>query len=149
MKLLEERIQRDGKVYEGKELCEIIHSKGASVLAVYASEFYAGMPAMTVNEYGKGRAYYQAFRDLGDFKNRILGEVIESLPLERALNIKMPYHTSAHVRHGEKGTYLFVENYSEKQHTIPLCGEYTDMITGEKCTEAQLSEFETRVFKKS
>ena len=147
----EERVRiksADGETYEGKELCELIHAKGAKVLATYDSEFYAGMPALTVNEYGKGKAYYQAFRDCGTFKDRFLGDIIDSLPLERALNRKMPYHTSAHLRHGENGTYLFVENYSGTAQTVELDGEYTDMISGERCTKAILSEFDTKIFKK-
>ena len=138
----------DGAVYEGKELCELIHARGAEVLATYDSEFYAGMPALTVNEYGKGRAYYQAFRDTGSFKDKFLGDIVDSLDLERGLKIKMPYHTSAHLRHGERGSYLFVENYSGKPQTIELDGEYTDMVSGEKCVKAKLSEFDTKIFKK-
>lgn len=138
----------DGEVYEGRELCELIHTRGAEVLAEYASEFYSGMPALTVNSYGKGRAYYQAFRDCGAFKDKFLGELVDSLNVERALNKKMPYHTSAHLRHGEKGSYLFVENYSGKPVSIELCGEYTDMISGEKCERAVLGDFDTKIFKK-
>ena len=146
-----ERVQIEtdsGEKYEGKDICELIHTRGARALATYASEFYVGMPALTVNEYGKGKAYYQAFRDFGDFKDRFLGEIIDSLPVERALKGKMPYHTSAHLRHGEKGSYLFVENYSGKALTIDLEGEYTDMVSGEKCREAILAEFDTKIFKK-
>lgn len=138
----------DGETFEGKELCELIHARGAEVLATYASEFYSGMPALTVNSYGKGKVYYQAFRDCGAFKDKFLGEIIDSLPVERAMDVKMPYHTSAHLRHGEKGTYMFVENYSGKEQSIPLCGKYVDMVSGEECDTAVLSEFDTKIFKK-
>ena len=138
----------DGETFEGKELCELIHARGAEVLATYASEFYSGMPALTVNSYGKGRAYYQAFRDCGAFKDKFLGDIIDALPVERAVDVKMPYHTSAHLRHGEKGTYMFVENYSGKEQSIPLCGNYVDMVSGEECNTAVLSEFDTKIYKK-
>ena len=137
----------DGEGFEGKELCELIHARGAEVLATYASEFYSGMPALTVNSYGKGRAYYQAFRDCGAFKDKFLGDIIDSLPVERALDMKMPYHTSAHLRHGEKGCYLFVENYSGKEQSIPLGQECIDMVSGEECSCAVLSGFDTKIFK--
>jgi beta-galactosidase len=137
----------DGEAFEGKELCELIHAEGAEVLAAYASEFYSGMPALTVNSYGKGRAYYQAFRDLGGFKDKYLGKLIDSLPVERALDVKMPYHTSAHLRHGEKESYLFVENYSGEARSIPLGREALDMVSGDTCSVAELSGFDTRIFK--
>lgn len=137
----------DGEGFEGKELCELIHAEGAEVIATYASEFYSGMPALTVNSYGKGRAYYQAFRDCGAFKDKYLGKLIDSLPVERAVDTKMPYHTSAHLRHGEKGSYLFVENYSGEAKSIPLGQECIDMVSGERCDTARLSAFDTKIFK--
>lgn len=138
----------DGETFEGKELCELIHAEGAEVLATYASEFYSGMPALTVNSYGKGKAYYQAFRDTGAFKDKFLGDIIDALPVERAMDVKMPYHTSAHLRHGENGSYLFVENYSGKEQSIPLYGKYVDMVSGKECDTAILSDFDTKIFKK-
>ena len=61
------RIVSGKGTYIGVDYSELIHAKGAQVIAAYDSEFYAGMPAATVNEYGKGKAYYQAFRDTGEF----------------------------------------------------------------------------------
>jgi beta-galactosidase GanA len=74
--------------------------------------------------------------------------VIDSLPLERAISARMPYHTSAHLRHGENGSYLFVENYSGTKQTVDLGGEFTDMISGEKCSRASLAEFDAKIYKK-
>ena len=37
-----------------------MHPEGAEVLATYESDFYAGMPAVTKNIYGKGHVYYVA-----------------------------------------------------------------------------------------
>ena len=55
------------KEYRVKELCDLIHAETAEVLAVYKDDFYAGRPALTVNSYGKGKAYYIAFRNNDDF----------------------------------------------------------------------------------
>ena len=46
--------------YPAKLLCDLIHPEGARVLATYGREFYAGRPALTVNSFGAGRAYYLA-----------------------------------------------------------------------------------------
>jgi len=139
----------DGGEYEGADVCEIVHARGAEVLATYASEFYAGTPAMTVNTYGKGKAYYQTFRDTGDFKDRMIGQIIDELGLERAVPEKMPKDVSAHKRFDGETTYLFVENYSDAPVSdIRLDGVYTDMLTGEKCDAVSLDPFHTRIFKK-
>ena len=139
----------DGVEYEGIDISEIIHSEGAEVLATYASEFYEGTPAMTVNTYGKGKAYYQTFRDTGAFKDRFIGKIIDEIGIEGAVPQKMPTNTSAHKRYDGDTTYLFVENYSDKPVSrIALDAPYTDMLTGEICEYADLNAFHTRIFKK-
>ena len=49
-----------------REYCERVHAEGATVLATYKTDFYAGMPALTVNSYGAGRVYYLAARPAAD-----------------------------------------------------------------------------------
>ena len=53
--------------HTGKFLCDLFHAQTAEVLAVYGKSFagekeqecfYTGMPALTVNKYGEGHAYY-------------------------------------------------------------------------------------------
>ena len=39
-------------------VCERIHLEGAGQLAVYEQDFYAGEPAVTKNDFGKGAVYY-------------------------------------------------------------------------------------------
>src|SRR6185503_3148743 len=46
--------------YKCDLLCDLIHAEGAEVLAEYGSDFYKGMPALTVNKFGEGKAYYVA-----------------------------------------------------------------------------------------
>ncbi len=38
--------------------CDIIEPKGCQILATYAKDFYAGRPAITMNNFGLGRAIY-------------------------------------------------------------------------------------------
>ena len=140
----------DPSEYEGVDICEIIHSEGAEVLATYASEFYEGTPAMTVNSYGKGKAYYQAFRDCGEFKDRFIEKIVDDLGIERAVPDRMPLDVSAHKRFDGDTTYLFVENYSDRGVSgIHLDGAYTDMLSGEECECVDLDAFHTRIFKKT
>lgn len=47
-----------GREVEGTIVAELIHPLTSRVIATYASDFYAGMAAATVNEVGDGKAYY-------------------------------------------------------------------------------------------
>ena len=64
--------------YETKDLCALIHPQGAQVLGTYGQDFYKGEAALTVNQYGKGQAYYIAsFAEDSfylDFYQKLAGE---------------------------------------------------------------------------
>ena len=138
-----------GEAFEGKDYCELIHARGAEVLATYASQFYAGMPALTVNTYGCGRAYYQAFRDTGSFKDTVLDEIIAALGIEKALPTPLPRGVSAHTRTDGEHTYLFVENYSgEPLADLPLGAEYLDLESKTRVSAVSLDRFDIRILKK-
>ncbi len=144
-------ISMGGKTYSAKDFCEIIESRSAKVLACYAKDFYSGRPALTVNGFGKGKAYYQAFRDDGDFKNEVFAKLIKELKLKTAIpcgHNGLPSGVTAHTRTDGVSTYLFVQNYSEESVTVPLGGEYVDMETYDLQTECALTAYGIKVYKK-
>ncbi len=49
---------RSGAQFTCDLVCERIHLEGAEQLAVYEQDFYAGEPAVTKNDFGKGAVYY-------------------------------------------------------------------------------------------
>ena len=65
--------------YSCKYLCQIVKPSTAKTLMVYGKDFYAGTPALLVNSYGKGKAYYlcadasQAFYN--DWYQKLIGEM--------------------------------------------------------------------------
>lgn len=137
----------NGNGYEAADYCELIHEKGATVLARYAKDFYKGMAAYTVNRYGKGKAYYQAFRDTGDFKTDALSSILEDLRIFGEIR-NLPDGVTCHVRTNEQTKYVFVENYTEKETSVSLDGEYEDLLTGEKVEKVRLSAYGFSILKK-
>lgn len=141
----------NGKSYDAEDFCELVHSKGATVLAEYNKDFYSGMPALTCNEYGKGKAYYQAFRDTGDFKRDVLGSILRELNIQGVIPSEkgLSYGVTAHKRTDGETEYLFVENYSDKAvNNVKLGGIYTDMETGVSCDCVSLEKYSTVVLKR-
>ncbi len=135
-------------VYSGRDFCEVIHSRGAKVLAEYDSQFYKGMPALTVNSYGKGKAYYQAFRDNGEFKDDALAAILDKLGIKGAIPC-LPEGVTAHTRQADGVEYLFVENYTDTEATdIALGAVYTDMITGETVDKVDLAGYDIKILKR-
>ncbi len=139
----------NGSQYSGGSLCELIHAQGAEVLARYDSEFYAGMPACTVNSYGKGKAYYQAFRDDGSFRAAMLGDILNALDIHGEISQPMPEGVTNITRTDGENIYLFVQNFTENPVQIKLDYTYADMESGSLVTEATVPGFGIHILKRS
>lgn len=75
--------EQDGTAWSGVIVASLMHLEGARPLAVYGGDaFYAGSPAVTVNEVGDGRAYYVGapLDEVG--MGAVLGVVADGLGLE-------------------------------------------------------------------
>lgn len=143
-------VEMGGKKYETADYSERIHLRGATCLATYAKDFYAGEPALTVNAYGKGKAYYQAFRDTGALTDETLYRIVKELKIPTALPKPqtLPLGVTAHIREDEENEYLFLQNFSENRaENISLGKTYEDMLTGEKISVASLDGYSCRVLK--
>ena len=119
----------EGRVYACDALCDLIHTEGAETLAVYTEDFYADMPCVTVNRFGKGRAYYIATCPeacyLDDFYRTVIPEagvkpIIPELP--------------AGVQVTRRGDLAFVMNFSGAPVEVSL-PKGRDLLTGERTNE--------------
>ena len=108
----------DGKEYKVVDYCELIHTEGAEVLARYTEDFYANMPALTVNSYGSGKAYYQAFRDGGAFADMLVSELLKECGIGGAFDGELPEGVTAHSRTDGENTYVFIQNFTTEKKTI-------------------------------
>lgn len=125
-------IKADGKTYEAKDYCELVHLRGADALATYDSDFYRGMPAATVNTWGKGKAYYISFRDArGDFLSSLYERVLRECGVVGGISdgcSELPEGVSAHTRVWEDARYVFVECFNSEGAYVKLDGEYYSML---------------------
>ncbi|OAS14913.1 beta-galactosidase [Paenibacillus oryzisoli] len=106
--------------FESHEICEVIHTEGAEVLGIYTDSFYAGQPALTVNSFGKGKAYYMATRLKADFLQSFYAKVVEQTGVARSLNTHLPQGVTVQVRTDGETDYVFVMNFSGQSEQITL-----------------------------
>ncbi|WP_317890302.1 beta-galactosidase [Paenibacillus peoriae] len=136
--------------YEAVELCDLIHTEGAEVLAVYGSDFYAGRPALTVNRLGQGKAYYIASRNIGLFHSHFYRSLIDDAGISKALNVKLPHGVNTAIRTDGVHEYIFILNFTHEPQKITLDGRtYADMLENHAIIDGsvQLDAYAVKVLK--
>lgn len=124
------------ETYALRDLCAMIHPETADVLATYQSDFYEGCPALTVNRYGAGSAYYQAGRmdaaGLLDFYRRIA----DAHSLKRVIDAPLPAGVTAQLRSDGERDYVFVLNFTQHPQVVALDARgYVDALNDEPCDD--------------
>ncbi|MBY9078109.1 beta-galactosidase [Paenibacillus sp. HN-1] len=97
------------------------------VMAEYASEYYAGSPALTRRAYGKGYAWYLG----AAFSEQVAGALIEKLGLTSpaADLVTAPAEVELGVRAADGKQYLFALNYSDKPSLVYVNQAAKDLLT--------------------
>jgi beta-galactosidase len=111
-------IKWNGKSYEAFDLCELIHERGAETQAVYGSDFYLGRSALTVNRWGKGKAWFIAARTGQDFLQEFYRKVLADCHIEPTLEKPLPEGVTAQVRSDGEKEYVFVMNFTPSRVTL-------------------------------
>lgn len=116
-----------GVTYPASLICDLLHTEGAQSLSEYEQDFYAGMPALTRNVFGKGAAYYAATRSNSEFYRTLVNEICEEagiLPI-----IDTPDCIEVTRRNNANGSFLFFLNHDTESHDITLNCSGTDILT--------------------
>jgi beta-galactosidase len=110
-------------------LCDLIHSEGAEVKAVYGDDFYRGMPALTVNKFGAGEAWYLATSPEETFLQDWLQQLCSFRGI-KPLIASAPEGVETTLRIQEGHSYLFVLNHNADPVTFDLGAKSgTDLLT--------------------
>jgi beta-galactosidase len=118
--------------YTAHTFCDLIHAETAQVLAVYDGQFYAGRPALTVNGYGDGRAYYIASRNADDFTDAFYAVLVEHLGLRSVLDADVDQGVTVQMRTDGERDYLFLLNFTPTEQVATIHEDgIADMLTGE------------------
>ena len=140
------RFSYNGKEYTAVDYCERIHLQGASELGKYLSDFYAGESCVTVNEYGKGKAYYIACRDTGDLTDDLTARILSDLGICSDFDGALSEGLSAHSRTDGEALFVFLENHSAESRSTNTARAWTNVETGAPITgKIDLSPYEVLI----
>lgn len=106
--------------------CDVLETNGAEPLAFYRSEFYRDTPAVTVNSYGRGKAYYVATEPDDRTLDMIVDKIIKECSLEAVGS--SPDGVEMTVRAGREKDYLFVLNHTAGWQPIQVSDEWKPSV---------------------
>lgn len=116
--------------YECGLLCDLIHAEGAEVLAEYDPDFYKGMPVLTVNRFGNGRAYYVASSPEASFLQGFLKNLCEEKGIKPLLEAPAGVETARRVKDGK--AYLFLLNHNAEDTQVDIgANTKKELLSGE------------------
>ncbi|MHB9133249.1 MAG: beta-galactosidase [Armatimonadota bacterium] len=108
---------------------DVITSEGAEVAATFTDGWYVGRPAITVNHFGIGQAWYIGTHLEGEFwtpfVNYLLAQQHLPASLQRSAGVDIAH------RQGER-LYTFVLNMKPEAGWIEIPEMCTDLLTGER-----------------
>ena len=107
------------KTYTCKYLCDLVELRGAKSLMVYGKDFYAGYSALTVNEYGKGRAWYVSADADRDFFADVLKKILEANQISCGVKGDIPDALEITVRESEEAKYYLYQNFGTEAVKLP------------------------------
>ncbi len=123
--------------YPAFGLCDLIHAESATVLGTYQRDFYAGRPALTVNQFGQGEVYYMAARQDRRFLDDFYRALCDRRAIRRVIETDLRQGVSVSLRRSGDRDFVFVMNFLPEPVTVQLDGRvYTDLLSGEKVPAA-------------
>ena len=122
------------KEYPCKYLCDLVRTKQARSVLVYGQDFYRGRPALTVNRFGKGEAWYVACHAQGSFCQDLVRTILQRNGIEALVPGPVPAGLEITSRTGEengqKVRYLICQHFGTEPVSLPLPDGDYEIIEG-------------------
>jgi len=146
----ENHVLYQGKAYEIRDICAVVHEESAEVLGTYEQDYYQGMPAVTMNRYGEGNAYLIAAECGEDFMKAVFSDIFNRLSIHNPLTNEVPYGVEVTERTTEDGrSYVFAMNFNREPLKMEISQPYRDVETGEEFSDhLTLARWQCRVLQK-
>lgn len=112
-----------GNSYSVGALRDVIHTTTAKTLAEYEADYYKGSPAVTVNAFGKGKAYYICSENEDAFFDAFYRDLVKEEAVAANWPDELPEGVTVSKRVG-KESLLFIQNFNEAEISMDLAKEY-------------------------
>lgn len=116
------QVKLKDKIFAAEKWSDIIKLHSARAIAEYASEFYRGSPAITVNRYGKGLAYYVGTEPSENLMDVLCKKISKNAKIQSF--VKTPSGVEITHRCTDDKEYIFMINHNDKEQLIKIPDEW-------------------------
>lgn len=114
---------------------ELLHLEGAQVLGTLAEDYYTGGPALTVNKFGQGHAYYIATQGSDALIGKLMQELCHVANVAPVLEAPTGVEVTRRTRTDGHAIY-FLLNYTQQAQQISLpTGNFTSLLDDKQANE--------------
>ncbi len=121
---------KTSKQHFGRLWCDIIEPLECEILATFTREFYSGSPAVTLNEYGSGKAIYVGTVGQAELYNDLMAWLRSQLGLYSL--IKVPDTVEVSMRQKDESRMYFVINHTDGPVRINFLKTTHDFLSEKK-----------------
>jgi beta-galactosidase len=111
----------DGESFHCRQWCDILHTETAETVAYYDDDFFCGKPAVTVNNYGKGKAYYIGTVGEKAFYRKLIKDILTESSVK--FTDGLPDNVELTTRRGNGHEVRFIFNNTDKIQNFTIGGE--------------------------
>lgn len=123
-------ISYNGKSYRVGAIRDVVRLSGAQSIGEYEADYYKGKPAVTLNSYGRGKAYCICSENEEAFLDDFYSDLIKEYGVASNWEGQLPFGVTVSRRSG-KEAFLFIQNFNEHEVSLDLPREYLT-VSGEK-----------------
>lgn len=109
-------------------LCDILKSGTATVIARYVQDHYAGKPAITLNQFGKGKVIYIGAAGDEQLYNLLSGWLLNLAGIQPIVPISSGVEVTERWQSGSR--ILFMLNHTDSDRNVLLDGCFTNLLNG-------------------
>ena len=111
---------------------ELIRLEGAHALGVFARDYYANGPALTLHQYGQGHVYYLATQSSDELVAGLMRQLYQEAVVSPVLEAPVGVEVTRRVRADGSMVY-FLLNHNERPERVDLpAGSFTSLLKREK-----------------
>jgi beta-galactosidase len=111
---------------------EVVHLEGANVVGIFANDYYEGSPALTMHQFGEGKAYYLATHGNEELLTSLARQLCKEVNVQSMQVVEDGLEVTQRQRTDGSNVY-FLLNHGEKSVEVLLPGgNFRSLLTGEE-----------------